>query len=155
VTTYQWLLMLHVTAAFLFVGGSVSAGILNTLAIRSEKPSETAYLLRMIRWTLPVIGLGSIAALLLGIWLWHEAGYSIGAGWIWASIVLWFVANGLGGRGGRHQEKTRELAESLAAQGDTSTAELKALLTDRAGLAMSYVAGLATLGILVLMIWKP
>jgi uncharacterized membrane protein len=147
--------MLHVTAAFLFVGGSVAAGILNTLAIRSEKPSETAYLLRLIRLTLPFIGLGSIAALLLGIWLWHEAGYSIGAGWIWASLVLWLIANALGGRGGRHQEKARKLAESLAGQGDTSTAELKALLTDRQGLALSYLAGLATLGILVLMIWKP
>jgi uncharacterized membrane protein len=155
VTTYQWLLMLHVTAAFLFVGGSVAAGILNTLAIRSDKPSETAYLLKSIRMTLPFIGIGSIFALLLGIWLWHEAGYSISAWWIWAAVVLWVLANALGGRGGRHQEKARELAEKLAGEGDTSTAELKALLRDRQGLALSYLAGLATLGILILMIWKP
>jgi uncharacterized membrane protein len=155
VTTYQWLLMLHVTAAFLFVGGSVAAGILNTMAIRSERPSETAYLLKSIRMTLPVIGLGSITALLLGIWLWHEAGYGIDAWWIWAALVLWVLANALGGRGGRHQEKARELAEKLAAEGDTSTAEVKALLTDRQGLALSYLAGLATLLILILMIWKP
>jgi uncharacterized membrane protein len=155
VTTYQWLLMLHVTAAFLFVGGSVAAGILNTMAIRSERPSETAYLLKSIRLTLPVIGLGSITALLLGIWLWHEAGYGIDAWWIWAALVLWVLANALGGRGGRHQEKTRELAEELAAKGDASTEELKALLRDPQGLALSYLAGLATLLILILMIWKP
>src|SRR5437763_849364 len=82
-STAQWLLMLHISAAFFFVGGSVAAGILNVLAIRSERPSETAYLLRLIRFTLPAIGIGSIGALVFGIWLWHEQGYSLGAAWIW------------------------------------------------------------------------
>jgi uncharacterized membrane protein len=155
VTTAQWLLMLHITAAFFFVGGSVAAGILNVLAIRAEQPSETAYLLRLIRLTLPAIGVGSIGALLLGIWLWHEDGYSIGAAWIWISLVLWVIANALGGRGGRHQERTRELAERLAAAGNASTDELRALLKDPKGNAMSWLAGAATILILVLMIWKP
>jgi uncharacterized membrane protein len=155
VTTAQWLLMLHITAAFFFVGGSVAAGILNVLAIRAEQPSETAYLLRLIRRTLPVIGVGSIGALLLGIWLWHEDGYSIGAAWIWISLVLWVIANALGGRGGRHQEHARELAERLAAAGNASTDELRALLNDPKGNAMSWLAGATTILILVLMIWKP
>ena len=55
-STLQWLVMLHITAAFFLVGGSVAAGILNALSIRAERPSETAYLLRLIRVTLPVIG---------------------------------------------------------------------------------------------------
>ena len=154
-TTAQWLLTLHVTAAFFFVVGSIAAGILSVLAIRSERPSDSAYLLRLIRWTLPVIGVGSIGALLLGIWLWHHQGYAFGAGWIWASLALWVVANALGGRGGRHQEKTRELAERLAAAGDATTDELRALLRDPKGNAMSWLAGAATIGILALMIWKP
>jgi uncharacterized membrane protein len=155
VTTAQWLLTLHITAAFFFVGGSVAAGILNVLAIRSELPSDTAYLLRLIRVTLPAIGIGSIGTLLFGIWLWHEQGYSFGAAWIWISLVLWVVANALGGRGGRHQEHARELAERLALEGNTSTDELRALLADPKGNAMSWLAGVATILILVLMIWKP
>jgi uncharacterized membrane protein len=147
--------MLHVSAAFFFVSGSVAAGILNVLAIRAERPSETAYLLKLVRVTLPVIGIGSVGALVLGIWLWHEQGYAIGAGWIWASLVLWAVSNALGGIGGRHQERARELAERLAAAGDATTDELKALLRDRKGNAISWLAGVATIGILVLMIWKP
>ena len=47
--------MFHVAAAFCFVGGSVAAGILNVLAIRSERPSDAAALLRLIKLTLPVI----------------------------------------------------------------------------------------------------
>ena len=151
----QWLLMLHVAAAFLFVGGSVAAGILNVLALRAERPSETALLLRLIRWTLPVVMLGVLGTLVLGIWLWHQLSFSIGAAWIWVSLALWVVANALGGIGGRHQERSRELAERLAAEGDAPSDELRALLRDAKGTAMSYAAGLATLAILVLMIWRP
>ena len=154
-TTVQWLLMLHISAAFFFVGGSVAAGILNTLAVRAERPSETASLLRLVRVTLPIIGIGVAGTLIFGIWLWHELGYGLDAWWIWASLVLWVIANALGGIGGRHQERSRKLAEQLAAAGDTSTAELRALLRDPKGNALSWLAGLATLGILVLMIWKP
>ena len=147
--------MLHVTAAFFFVSGSVAAGVLNALAIRAERPSETARLLKLVRKTLPVIGLGVAGTLLFGIWLWHHDGYGLGAAWIWASLVLWVIANALGGLGGRHQEKARELAERLAAAGDTSNDELRALLRDPKGTTISWLAGVATLGILVLMVWKP
>lgn len=154
-TTAQWLLMVHVTAAFLFVGGSVAAGILNVLATRAERPSEAALLLRLIRKTLPPIMLGVLFTLVFGIWLWHELGFSIGAAWIWVSLALWVVANALGGIGGRHQERSRELAERLAAEGDAPSDELRALLRDPKGAAISYAAGLATILILVLMIWRP
>src|SRR5690348_3520967 len=131
-TTAQWLLMFHVTAAFLFVGGSVAAGILNVLAIRAERPSEAATLLRLIRMTLPPIFVG-----------------------VAGTLVFWAVANALGGIGGRHQERSRELAERRAREGDAPSDELRALLRDPTGTAISYAAGVATLAILVLMIWKP
>ncbi len=155
VTTAQWLLMFHVASAFCFVGGSVAAGILNALAIRAERPSDTAMLLRLIRRTLPVVFVGVLGTLVFGIWLWNCLGFSIGAGWIWAALVLWVAANALGGIGGRHQERARMLAERLAASGDASTDELRALLRDPKGLAVSYLAGAATIGILVLMLWRP
>jgi uncharacterized membrane protein len=155
VTTAQWLLMFHVASAFCFVGGSVAAGVLNTLAIRAERPSDAAALLRLIRRTLPVIFIGVLGTFVFGIWLWHNLGFSIGAGWIWGALVLWLAANALGGIGGRHQERARELAERLAAAGDASSDELRALLRDPKGLALSYLAGAATIGILVLMLWRP
>ena len=147
--------MLHVTGAFLFVSGSVAAGVLNVLANRAERPSDAALLLRLITPTVIVIGIGSLSSLVLGIWLWHELGYSIGAFWIWASLVLWAIANALGGMGGKHQRRARELAEQRASAGDTPTDEVRALLRDSRANAISWIAGAATLGILVLMIWKP
>jgi uncharacterized membrane protein len=151
----QWLLMLHVTGAFFLVSGSVAAGVLNVLAARAERPSETALLLGLIRITVIAIGIGAAGTLIFGIWLWHEQGYGIGTFWIWASLVLWVIANALGGIGGKHQERTRKLAEQLAAAGDTKSEELRALLRDPRGNALSWLAGAATLAILVLMIWKP
>lgn len=153
--TYHWLLTFHITAAFFFVGGSVAAGILNFLAIRAERPSETAALLKLVRRTLPLIFVGVGGTLVFGIALWRCQRYPIGSGWLWASLVLWAVANALGGIGGRHQEHAREYAEKLAAAGDVSDDQLKAILADRKGNAVSWAAGIATLAILALMIGKP
>jgi len=147
--------MLHVTGAFFLVSGSVAAGVLNVLAARAERPSETALLLGLIRIDVIAIGIGAAGTLIFGIWLWHEQGYGIGTFWIWASLVLWVIANALGGIGGKHQERTRKLADQLAAAGDTKSEELRALLRDPRGNALSWLAGAATLAILVLMIWKP
>jgi uncharacterized membrane protein len=147
--------MLHITGAFLLVSGSVAAGVLNVLAVRAERPSDTAVLLRLIRVTVIVIGVGSVSTLVFGIWLWNELGFGIGTSWIWASVVLWVISNALGGKGGRFQDRTRKLAEQLAASGDAMTDELRALLRDPRGNALSWLAGVATIAILVLMIWKP
>jgi uncharacterized membrane protein len=147
--------MFHITAAFLLVGGSVSAGILNVLAIRAQRPSETAYLLGLVRVTLPFIYVGVLGTLVFGLWLWHELQFGFGELWIWLSLVLWVATTALGGVGGRHQERSRALAAELAEAGDASTPELQALLRDPTGNAMSWLAGAATIAILVLMIWKP
>ena len=55
-STYEWLLVLHLLAAFCFVSGSVAAGILHWLAMRRERPSEIALLLGLVRPMVLVIG---------------------------------------------------------------------------------------------------
>jgi uncharacterized membrane protein len=157
VSTYDWLLMIHVTGAFLFLGGGAAAGILNIRAWHAERPSEIALLLRMIqRVAVPAIGIGSVTTLVLGLWLVHHAGYSYGTFWVWAAIVLWVIAGALGGRGGRYQAQAGREAARLAAEGgDAPNAELRALVRDPVGNALSYTSGLVLLLILILMIWKP
>lgn len=155
-STYNWLLMLHVTGAFLFLGGGAAAGILNLRAWYAERPSEVALLLRLIsRVAVPAIGIGSITSLVFGIWLVHHAGYSYGAFWVWAAIVLWVIAGALGGRGGTYQSRAGVEAGKLAAADDTMTPELRALVRDPVGNALSYGSGLTLVLILILMIWKP
>jgi uncharacterized membrane protein len=156
VSTYDWLLMIHISGAFLFLGGGAAAGILNLRAWYAERPSEVALLLRLIsRVALPAIGIGSVTSLLIGIWLVHHQGYSYGTFWVWGAIVLWAVAGALGARGGRYQTKAGVEAAGLAESGDTMTAELRALVRDPVGNALSYGSGLTIVLILILMIWKP
>jgi uncharacterized membrane protein len=156
VSRYDWLLSIHITGAFLFLGGGVAAGILNLRAWYAEKPSEVALLLRLIsKVALPAIGIGSVTSLLIGLWLVHNQGYSYGTFWVWGALILWALAGALGGRGGRYQNKAGVEAARLAESGDTMTAELRALVRDPVGNALSYGSGLAIVLTLILMIWKP
>jgi uncharacterized membrane protein len=156
-STYDWLLFFHVTGAFLLVGGTVVAGLLTVAAIRRERPSEIAALLGLIRISLPFIYAGVALTLVFGLWLVHEAGqgYSYGDAWVIAAIVLWILANALGGAGGRRQEEVRQLALQLSTEGDVASPELRARLVDPVALALSFASGLAIFAVLALMIWKP
>src|SRR5262249_53439093 len=132
------------------------AGVLNVRARYAERPSEIALLMTLIqRVAVPAIGIGSVTTLVIGLWLVHHAGFEYGTFWVWAAIVLWVVANALGGRGGRYQARAGQEAARLAREGDDVTPELRALVRDPVGNALSYGSGLVLVLILILMIWKP
>jgi uncharacterized membrane protein len=155
VTKYEWLLFLHMTGAFLFLGTAVVALVLNTAALRRDRPSEIALLLRLAALTVPGFALGGLLLVVFGLWLVHDAGYGYGAGWIVASLVLFVVSNVFGAVGGERAKPAGELAHRLAAEGDEPNAELKAALRDPVVLALDYGAALFGFAVLVLMIWKP
>ena len=153
---YDWLLFFHVTGAFFLLGGIVVAGILNVVAIaKDRRPSEVATLFSLIRFAVPLIGIGLLLTLAIGIWLVHEVGYGYGDGWIVAAFVLWVLASALGNIDGRYQRETGELAQRLAAEGDAPSPELRARLRNPLALAISYASGLMAFAVLGIMIWKP
>jgi uncharacterized membrane protein len=155
VSRYDWLLFLHVTGAFLLLGGAAVAGVLTFASLRRERPSEVALLLGLIRFGVAGIMAGSLLTLVFGLWLVHDVGYGYGDGWIVAAIVLWVVGNAAGGVGGRRAERAQKLAEQLAAQGDEPSAELRARVRNPLGILLNYGSGLVILTVLALMIWKP
>ena len=152
---YDWLLFLHVTGAFLVIGGAVMAGVFNFSALRSERPSEVALFFRFARLAVAAIGVGMLLSLGFGLWLVHDVGYSWGETWIVLALVLWVLSNALGGIGGNREKKVRELAERLTAEGDVPSPELSARLRDPVWLAVSWGSGIVVIAILALMIWKP
>ena len=153
--TYDWLLFLHVTGAFLVLGGAVMAGIFNFAALQRERPSEIAVLFRLARVAVIAIGAGMVLTLGFGLWLVRQVGYGWGETWIVLALVLWVLANALGGIGGGREKQTRELAERLAAEGDAPSQELSSRLRDPVWLALSWGSGVVIVAILALMIWKP
>jgi uncharacterized membrane protein len=153
---YQWLLALHMTGAFLVLGGAAMAGIFNVAALRRERPSEIAVLFRLTRLAATSVMIGMTVALAFGLWLVADLGYVHWSdAWIIIALILWVVANALGSSGGRRERRTRELAQQLAAQGDQPSAELRARLRDPVTLALSWGSGAVIVVILGLMIWKP
>jgi uncharacterized membrane protein len=132
------------------------AAIFNVAALRRDVPSQIAVLFRLAQIAVVSVLVGMTVALIFGLWLvadvdfvhWSDA-------WVIIALVLWVVANALGGSGGKRDKETRELAERLAAQGDQPSPELRARLRDPLTLGLSYGSGLAVLAILALMIWKP
>ncbi|MDX6505889.1 MAG: hypothetical protein QOG06_533 [Gaiellaceae bacterium] len=152
---YQWLLVFHVTGAFLLLGGGAIAAALSLAALGRERPSEIVLLYGLIRIAVVAIMAGTALAFVFGLWLVHEAGYGYGDGWVVAAIVLLIVANAMGGIGGKRDEQTAKLARELAASGDAPSPELRARVRDPISLALSYGSGLVLIAVLALMIWKP
>jgi uncharacterized membrane protein len=155
VDRYDWLVFLHVTGAFMVLGGVVMAGIFNVTALRRERPSEIALMFRLAQVAAAVISTGLLVTLAIGLWLVSDADYGYGETWIVLALILWAITGALGGIGGRREKETRLLAERLAGEGDTPSHELHRRLRDPATLALSWGSGLLVIVILVLMIWKP
>ena len=152
---YDWLLFLHVTGAFLALGGVVMAGVFNIASLRSGRPSEITLLFRLTRVAVVAIGIGMVLTLVFGLWLVHYLGYGWGETWIVLALVFWVLSNAVGGIGGGREKRTRELAERLAAEGDAPSPELSARLRDPLWIALSWSSGALMVAILALMIWKP
>jgi uncharacterized membrane protein len=156
VSRYEWLLFLHVTGAFLFLGGVVVAWVLGIATARRARPSEIALLMGLTGTAAAAIGLGLILTLVFGLWLVFDLdGYELWDGWIIAAIVMWVLSGALGGAGGKRDKETRLLAERLAAEGDTPSAELSARVRDPVALSLNVASSLLGFAILALMIWKP
>jgi hypothetical protein len=148
------LLFLHVLSAIVFLAGAAVAGVLQIAALRRERPSEIALLLRLTRVGVALVGAGALATLVFGL---ARAGqqHRFGEAWVSAAIVLWVVSMALGGVGGRTARQARHLAERLAGEGDASSEELRALVAHRPSLLASYASTLVVLAILGLMVWQP
>ncbi len=151
----HWLLFFHLLGALAFFAGAAVAGTLQSAALRRERPSEVAALLRPARAGAALVGIGALLTLGFGIGLAEHEGLGLSPAWIQAALGLWVAAMALGGIGGRTARHARTLAERLAAEDDRPSPELHALLGARGPLAASYLSGLLLFAIVVLMVWRP
>jgi thiosulfate reductase cytochrome b subunit len=131
VSLYDWLLFLHVAAAFALVAGLVAYGVV-ILGGGGDVVRRVLAAPALALWNV-----GGLGVLVLGIWLAIEVDtYEVWDGWILAAIVLWFVASGAGG------QLSREVREDKA--------------LDLGGARVRFaVMALATAMLLVDMIFKP
>jgi uncharacterized membrane protein len=148
-------LFFHLLGAFSLVAGTIVAGVAFETARRREAPAEIALLLGLSRIGVLLVALGTLLVLGFGLWLVHLGDWGYGAGWIDAAIGLLLAVAVLGGIGGQRPKQARKLASRLASEGAPASPELRALLDDRAALAVNYLSALLLLVIIVLMAFKP
>jgi len=90
---YDWLLFLHLLAAFSLVAGLVAYGVISYgsgVAPVSRALAPTASAL----WNA-----GGLGTIVFGVWLaLNVDGYELWDAWIIIAIVLWVVGSGAGGR---------------------------------------------------------
>jgi hypothetical protein len=131
-STYEWLLLFHLLAAFLLVAGLVAYGVMvfgrgEAVVSRALAPPALAL------WNA-----GGLGVIVFGVWLALEVdGYELWDGWVIAALVLWVVGSGAGGRLGAGVREGKPIRSIDGAQ------------------AMVTVMALATLLLLLDMIFKP
>ena len=122
---YDWLLFLHVLAAFMLVATTV---VYSAVVLGAPATARTVSLANLL-WAI-----GGLGTIVLGIALAIDVdGYEVWDGWILGAIVLWAAATELGRRA---QAGVDDPAADGAAR-------------------WHWLRTAAVLAILVLMIWKP
>ena len=131
-STYEWLLFLHLLAAFLLVSGLVAYSVL-VLSGGSEAVARSLGPPALALWNA-----GGLGTLVFGVWLALDIdGYELWDGWIIAALVLWVIGSGAAGR----------LGTALREGQPTGRIEGARMMVG--------VMALATLLLLVVMIFKP
>jgi hypothetical protein len=153
----DWILALHLLAAFAFVGALTILSVA-VVALRSvERPTPVLAVAPLIRVGEAVVVVGVLGTIVFGVWLAISLdAYRIWDGWIIASIVLWAASSEIGRRSGvEYGKATKRAAELRTAGHDATDAELAALVRSPTALGLHAVSTLLALVILALMIWKP
>ena len=154
---YDWLVSLHVLAAFSLVAAVVVYTYVIVAGRNVEIPSEVAALFRIARVGDVLMPIGAMGVLILGIWLAIEVdGYEVWDGWVIAALVLWAIFAALGSREGKIYNAARDRARALVAEGnDAPSPALREMLRSRTGLALHAALIVVVVLFVVDMIYKP
>ena len=153
----DWILALHVLAAFSVMAGITLFWVLVVAVRRADTADATLRMAPAAKVGNAVTGIGMGGTIVLGVWLALSYGdYDIWDGWIIAAIVLWAVAAELGRRTGLAYAEGAKKAAELQQRGEHDpNAELHAVNRTSVGLALQTASTAVLLLILIDMIWKP
>ena len=152
----DWILALHLLAAFALIAAEVAFSIMIAALWRSDSPSNVASTMRLAQVGVMLVMVGMAGTVVFGVWLAISLdAYQLWDGWVIAALVLWALGGYLGQESGKGYQAGGELAEKLVADGTTSSPELAGTF----GTSRAFWLHVATVAVVVLividMIWKP
>lgn len=152
----DWILSLHLFAAFALVGAEVVFTIQIVALWRTEDTVRVASFVTLSRVSTVMVIAGTLGTIVFGVWLaLSKDGYALWDGWIVAAIVLWAIGSGLGQRSGNEYAAAAARAGELAAGGTESSPEVAQAFGASRGFWLHLATSAVILLILVDMIWKP
>lgn len=153
----DWLIALHLLAAFALVGAILGFWAMLVAGWRTDRPGDVQAIFRLGPYLNAAVAIGAVGTLALGIWLAVSLdAYEVWDGWVIAAIVLWIVVAAAGERAGAEYARAERRAEELVRAGrDGPSEEVRSLVRTRRGLALQAIATVAAVLILADMIWKP
>ena len=152
----DWILALHLLAAFALIAAEVAFSIMIAALWRSDSPSHVASTMRLAQVGVMLVLIGMAGTVVFGVWLAISLdAYQLWDGWVIAALVLWALGGFLGQKSGEGYQAGGELAEKLATEGTTSSPEL----AETFGASRAFWLHVGTVAVVVLividMIWKP
>ena len=153
----DWLLALHLLSAFALAAALVLFWVVIVVVRRTDLPEQVASAARLLAVGNIAVIAGSLGVVVFGVWLAIALdGVKVWDGWVIAAIVLWAIATETGRRADPEFVPYVERARELVAAGQTGAdPELAELARTSRGLLLHAIATVATVLILVDMIWKP
>jgi uncharacterized membrane protein len=127
VSTYEWLLFLHLVFVALLIGGE---GVATASGIGMSRTSDTRTIETLARISsraeyfalLP----GAFGAMVFGTWLVDEAGLDFGEAWLTISYLVWALATATGTFVlGPHSRRVARQAAELRLNGVRDSEELR------------------------------
>ena len=120
-TLYQWLFLVHIVAAMVWVGGAVFVAALAARALRTDDVGEIGRFVRGLRTTAPIV-LAPAAVTVAGFGVWlvlNSAAWSFDQGWVQVALGLFAVSFLIGAA---YLSRRAIGAERAAEVGDTRAA---------------------------------
>jgi hypothetical protein len=150
VTRYETLLVLHIASAFSFVSAYTMVSALFVACLRVDDRARALALLRLARPADALAWVGATGTLVFGLWLVLDTEiYDLVDGWVLGALVLWLVAEEAIRREDLLFKKGRQVVRSGGPD------ELRDVLHSPRAFALHVTGGMALLGLLFVMIYKP
>jgi hypothetical protein len=150
---YDWMLAVHLLAAFSVAAALVLFSVLVVAGRRMTTLEETRVLFRVAPIGTPLIGAGMLVALVAGIVLALDADdFELWDPWVIAGIVLWAILGGIGQRSGAYYSEVQKVAEGGAADAE---ADVISRLQAPKGMQLHVLTVVVFLLLLLDMIFKP
>lgn len=152
----DWILALHLLAAFAMVGAQVVFNAMIVTLWRTDSTRKVASFVPVSRLATVLVLAGTAGTVVSGVWLSiTREPYDPWDAWIVASLVLWAVAGGLGARVGKGYGGPSLEAVEQAEAGTERDPRLAETFGASQTFWLHVASNVVIVVILVLMIWKP